>query len=75
MAPATRPCPRCGGPVSSDARFCPACGLAAARLSPGEILDGKYEILDKLAEGGMGEVYRARHLHLDEIRIIKVTKP
>ena len=23
----------------------------------------------------MGEVYRARHLHLDEIRIIKVTKP
>ncbi len=42
---------------------------------PGQILDGKYEILDKLAEGGMGEVYRARHLHLDEIRIIKVTKP
>ena len=75
MAHATRPCPRCGGPVSAPARFCPACGLAAARLSPGEILDGKYEILDKLAEGGMGEVYRARHLHLDEIRIIKVTKP
>ena len=45
------------------------------RLTPGQILDGKYEILDKLAEGGMGEVYRARHLHLDEIRIIKVTKP
>lgn len=39
------------------------------------MLDGKYEILDKLAEGGMGQVYRARHVHLDEIRIIKVTKP
>jgi serine/threonine-protein kinase len=44
-------------------------------LSPGQILDGKYEILDKLAEGGMGEVYRARHRHLDAIRIIKVIKP
>ena len=68
-------CPRCGAALPGDARFCPACGQASMRLTPGQILDGKYEILDKLAEGGMGEVYRARHLHLDEIRIIKVTKP
>src|SRR6478672_7004704 len=68
-------CPRCGAAVPGDARFCPSCGQASMRLTPGQILDGKYEILDKLAEGGMGEVYRARHLHLDEIRIIKVTKP
>ena len=68
-------CPRCGAALPGDARFCPACGLASTRLTPGQVLDGKYEILDKLAEGGMGEVYRARHLHLDEIRIIKVTKP
>lgn len=75
MSSTARSCPRCAAPVAPTARFCPACGLAVARLAPGEVLDGKYEVLDKIAEGGMGEVYRVRHLHLDEIRIIKVTKP
>ena len=75
MTSGDRPCPRCAAPIPAAARYCPACGYAASRLSPGQILDGKYEILDKVAEGGMGEVYRARHRHLDEIRIIKVTKP
>ncbi|MFY9549943.1 MAG: inactive serine/threonine-protein kinase VRK3 [Thermoanaerobaculia bacterium] len=75
MAPESKPCPRCGHALAFGARFCAACGLALARLEPGEVLDGKYEVLDKIAEGGMGEVYRARHVHLDEIRIIKITKP
>ncbi len=38
-------------------------------------LDGKYQILAKLREGGMGAIYKVRHRLLDEIRVIKVMRP
>jgi serine/threonine protein kinase len=43
-------------------------------LGPGTVLDGKYEILKRIGVGGMGEVFKARHLHLDAFRCIKVMK-
>ena len=36
---------------------------------------GKYELLERLREGGMGAIYKVRHRLLDEIRVIKVMKP
>ncbi len=40
-----------------------------------EQLEGKYEILEKMSEGGMGAVYKVRHRLLDEVRVIKVMRP
>ncbi len=42
---------------------------------PFERLEGKYEILEKLREGGMGAVYKVRHRLLEEIRVVKVIRP
>ena len=41
----------------------------------GSVLDGKYEVLDHLGGGGMGEVYLVRHIHLEEKRVVKILRP
>lgn len=40
----------------------------------GSILDGKYEIVESLGHGGMGEVYLVRHIHLEELRVVKILR-
>ena len=37
-------------------------------------LEGKYEILEKLQEGGMGAIYKVRHRLLGEARVVKVMR-
>ena len=41
---------------------------------PGSILDGKYEIVQRVGSGGMGEVYLVRHVHLHELRVVKILR-
>jgi len=38
-------------------------------------IEGKYEVLEKLQEGGMGAIYKVRHRLLGEVRVIKVIRP
>lgn len=47
---------------------------ALSAREPGSILDGKYEIVQRLGSGGMGEVYLVRHVHLQELRVIKILR-
>ena len=38
-------------------------------------IDRRYELLEKLGEGGMGAVYKVRHRLLGQLRVIKVVRP
>jgi serine/threonine-protein kinase len=42
---------------------------------PLQRIEGKYEILGKIREGGMGAIYKVRHRLLDEIRVVKLMRP
>jgi serine/threonine protein kinase len=56
----------------------PASGSAPPIQSPslvGQILDGRYRLLGKLGEGGMGEVYAAEHIHIEKRFAIKLLRP
>lgn len=44
------------------------------RFSVGDIIDGKYEVVRVLPAGGMGELYKVRHIHLNDFRAVKVLK-
>jgi serine/threonine-protein kinase len=76
-----RQCPECRNAIEDAARFCPHCG-AASTASPevadpwiGQVVNGKFRVEALLGQGGMGKVYRARHLTLDRPVVLKMLHP
>src|SRR5438093_1255470 len=71
-------CLRCKHPIDSALEVCPNCGdrvTSFQRTYAARLIDGKYQILDRLGVGGMGEIFKVRHIHLNELRVIKIMRP
>jgi serine/threonine-protein kinase len=72
-----RACPECRQSIDDQSRFCPYCGAAVApEEAPdpfiGVTVNGKFRVEALLGQGGMGRVYRARHLTLDRPVVLKM---
>jgi eukaryotic-like serine/threonine-protein kinase len=70
-------CLRCKSVVDDSLDACPHCEekiTSFQRSYAGRLIDGKYEILERLGMGGMGEIFKVRHIHLGEERVIKIMR-
>jgi tRNA A-37 threonylcarbamoyl transferase component Bud32 len=71
-------CPTCQGTYPTHFAVCPQDGtqlVEAGLWAEGSVVRGKYRLLAKIGQGGMGSVYKALHLAFDELRALKVMAP
>src|SRR5256886_12900732 len=69
-------CPTCRSCFPDDILHCPDDGAATASSITGDpILDGSFQLEKRLGQGGMGVVYKARHIFLKTAHAIKVILP
>jgi serine/threonine protein kinase len=69
-------CPTCKSCFPDDVAKCPDDGTATTPSIPGEpILDGRYQLERRLGQGGMGAVFKARHIFLKTQHAIKIILP
>ncbi|HVT03301.1 MAG TPA: SUMF1/EgtB/PvdO family nonheme iron enzyme [Thermoanaerobaculia bacterium] len=71
-------CPRCNGEIAPGLKACPSCREQVTdflRTWSQQPLDGKYHLVSLIGVGGMGEVYKAQHIHLQASRVIKTMRP
>ena len=73
-------CPTCGAQYPGGTFFCPRDGTALRPKTKGQDLvgrtvAGRYRIVQRLGQGGMGQVYRAEHVRMGSSCAIKIMNP
>jgi serine/threonine protein kinase len=71
-------CLKCKSAIDATYDLCPHCGdkiTLFQRTYAARLIDSKYQIIDRLGVGGMGEIFKVRHIHLNELRVIKIMRP
>ncbi len=70
-------CGECAAPLSGEVQASPTKTLEtpAASLARGILFTGRYEVVEKLGEGGMGKVYRVFDKKLEEEVAMKLLNP
>ena len=73
-------CPECQSEILENTNFCSHCGAvikipSSFKLSRGQTISGRYEIIEELGSGGMGIVYRGYDKKTDEELTLKLIRP
>ena len=69
-------CPTCRNCFADDVNHCPDDGAETQPSITGDpILDGRFQLEKRLGQGGMGVVFKARHIFLKTQHAIKIILP